>query len=155
MNSQLGTLIKKNKILRYAGSSIFITAILIGIFGNINLVVFDKWSLGNNSPYQPYNYELFAEWLGHYCSLDNRNCENECNKLNEEHIPYCYRSIGRDTASKLKFEYNKSTMVFLTMVLKAELVNSYYLTVCFQIENYQLPYFLIQNAYFLILEFRA
>src|SRR3989338_5966626 len=45
--------IKKNKILRYAGSSIFITAILIGIFGNINLVVFDKWSLGNNSPYSP------------------------------------------------------------------------------------------------------
>jgi len=98
---------KKNEIFRYSGYLVFIIAILIGILGNINLVEFNNWNWGNNSLYKPYNYELFAEWYGHFCNLRNLNCKNECNKLNDEHIPYCYRSIGRYTASKLRFNYNK------------------------------------------------
>ena len=99
---------RKNKILRYTGSSILITVISIGIFSNINLITLDNWNLGNDSLYKPYNYELFADWLGHSCSIEKLSCKDRCNKLTAEHIPYCYRSIGKVIASKLKFKYNKN-----------------------------------------------
>jgi len=99
---------KKNKILKFSGISVFILILLMGISSNFNLISLSNSNLENNSLYKPYNYELFAESLGHSCSIRNVSCKNQCSKLNDEHIPYCYKSIGRGVSVKIRFKYNKS-----------------------------------------------